>query len=52
MAELERLKINLERGKMVDREFLSRVSAMGLAATCTLYQHGNGGQSAARPAGR
>ena len=33
MAELERLKIKLERGKITRREFLSRVSAMGLAAT-------------------
>ena len=33
MAELERLKIKLERGKITCREFLSRVSAMGLAAT-------------------
>ena len=33
MAELERLKLKLERGKITRREFLSRVSAMGLAAT-------------------
>ena len=33
MAELERLKIKRERGKITRREFLSRVSAMGLAAT-------------------
>ena len=33
MAELERLKMKLERGKISRREFLSRVSAMGLAAT-------------------
>ena len=33
MAELERLKLKLERGKITRREFLSHVSAMGLAAT-------------------
>ena len=33
MAELERLKMKLERGKISRREFLSRVAAMGLAAT-------------------
>ena len=31
MAELERLKMKLERGKISRREFLSHVSAMGLA---------------------
>ena len=33
MTELERLKMKLERGKITRREFLSRMSAMGLAAT-------------------
>ena len=32
MTELERLKMKLERGKITRREFLSRMSAMGLAA--------------------
>ena len=37
MAELERLKIKLERGKITRREFLSRVSAMGLIATAPAF---------------
>lgn len=32
MTELERLKMKLECGKITRREFLSRVSAMGLVA--------------------
>ena len=35
MTELERLKMKLERGKITRREFLSRVAAMGLAATAS-----------------